>query len=159
MEENCSPSLCLSFGKAGKMEDLSLNRGNSSLVAIMWDTLKLSDHNFFFKSKVGRKWIGATVVIQARRYKRDPHDWCPFPHYYSNSHGCNRLNWAIDFTLAASFTPKNQSRPDLRYTQFFVTKHHMLKDSSYKSSTWPDERTHTICLFFSSWGVKQQDRV
>lgn len=59
------------------------------------------------KFKVGRKWIEASVGLQAWRYRRDPHDWCPFPHHYSNSHGCNWLNWAIDFILAASFHPTN----------------------------------------------------
>lgn len=43
----------------------------------------------------------------AWRYRRDPHDWCPFPHHYSNSHGCNWLNWAIDFIIAASLHPTN----------------------------------------------------
>lgn len=57
--------------------------------------------------KARREWIRASVVIRAWRYERDPHDHCPFPHHYSNSHGCNRLNWAHWFlSCTLSFNHK-----------------------------------------------------
>lgn len=87
---------------------------------------------FFFLIKAGWKWIGASVVIQAWRYKRDPHDHCPFPHHYSNSHGCNRLNWAIDFSHAPSLSPKKLVCASSEIHPVLLTKHHMLKDSSHK---------------------------
>lgn len=63
----------------------------------------------FFLIKAVRKWIRASVVIQAWGYKRDPHDHCPFPHHYSNSHGCNGLNRAIDFSHAPSLSTRQKT--------------------------------------------------
>lgn len=60
---------------------------------------------FFFLIRAWRKWIWASVAIQAWRCKWDPHDHCPFPHHYRYSHGCNKLNWAIDFSHASLLSP------------------------------------------------------
>lgn len=104
--QNCTPVICLSTGEAGRMVDSSISYGGiSSFDTIMRATLQPS--HIKKKIKVGRKWIEGSVGLLAWRYRRDPHDWCPFPHHYSNSHGCNWLNWAIDFILAASFHPTN----------------------------------------------------